>query len=132
MMNAAKESCFPEQTSLSAIETVVPGIARSFSHRLKSSNIDGIFLTQATLEGAFDGRHLNLGFRFEVDGVSLPYNIYAVLVASANDVLAWFDLTNGCNGPGASIFPRGKFDLPTVKFEAAGALDLHIIVWGRL
>jgi hypothetical protein len=128
----ATESCFPEWTSLDVIETFNPKVPHSFSYRLKSTNTGGVFLTHATLEGRFDDQKLNLGFRFEIDGVSLPYNIYAVLVASASRVLGWFDLTSGCNGPGGSIFPRGKLDLPAVKFESAELLDVHIIVWGRL
>lgn len=114
------------------IETFNPGTAYSFSHRLKSANAGGEPWTNATLEGQFDGQKLNLGFRFEVDGVSLAYNIYAVLVASASSVLGWFDLTKACSGPGGSIFPRGKLDLPAVKFESTEPLDVHIIVWGRL
>jgi hypothetical protein len=64
--------------------------------------------------------------------VSLPYNIYAVLVVSGGEVLAWRDLTKACTDPGASIFPGQSFALPPIKTSNMGKSDWHIIVWGRL
>jgi hypothetical protein len=126
------ESCLPDWTSLDVIESISPGLPSAFSLRLRSRNLSGDFLTQATLEAGFDGSILNLGFRFEMEGVSLPYNIYALLAAAPDAALAWHDLTNGCSGPGASIFPKGKYDLPHLKISREKPFDLHVIVWGRL
>jgi len=75
---------------------------------------------------------MELTFRFKFDGVSLPYNIYAVLVVSSDKVLAWYDLTKECRGPEASIFPGQSYSIPRLKDLDSSISDLHIIVWGRL
>jgi hypothetical protein len=125
----AAESCLPDFTSLDVFQDAS---APTFSHRLKSRNVKGPFLTRATLDGKSDDGTLNLTFRFKTDGVSLAYNIYAILVAAGPNLLLWRDLTNGCKGPGISIFPGQQHALPAIKLSGSGKSNLHIIVWGRL
>jgi hypothetical protein len=124
-----KESCLPDFTSLDIFQDAS---MQSFSLPLKSQNVSGPFVTRATLDGQWDGTALALTFQFRFDGVSLPYNIYALLVVSGNEVLAWQDLTKTCTGPGVSIFPGQHFALPPIKTSNMGKSDWHIIVWGRL
>jgi hypothetical protein len=125
----ANDSCLPEFTSLDGFQEAS---ASSFSLPLKSHNVSGPFVTHATLEGQWDGSALSLTFQFKVDGVSLPYNIFAVMIVSDKDVLAWHDLTNSCTGPGKGIFPGQSYALPAVKTSTAPRAGWHIIVWGRL
>lgn len=130
---SAQSTCLPEFAALDAIELLKANVPRTFTHRLRSKNVDGIFLSKASLTGRFDGiNQLDLEFRFDREGVSLPYNIYAVLVASPEEAFAWHDLTKGCTGPGASIFPGGSFKLPATKLSRSLAINLHLLVWGRL
>jgi hypothetical protein len=124
-----KESCLLDFTSLDVFQD---SSVQSFSLPLKSRNANGPFVTHATLDGLWDGMTLALTFRFKLNGVSLPYNIYAVLVVSGGDVLAWRDLTKACTDPGASIFPGQSFALPPIKTSNMGKSDWHIIVWGHL
>jgi hypothetical protein len=125
----AEDSCLPDFTSLDVFQDAS---APSFSLPLKSQNASGPFVTHATLDGRWDGTALALTFQFRFGGVSLPYDIFAVLVTSGRDVLAWNDLTNACSGPGAGIFPGDSFPLPPIKTTAAPKPGWHIIVWGRL
>jgi hypothetical protein len=88
-----KESCLLDFTSLDVFQD---SSVQSFSLPLKSRNAHGPFVTRATLDGQSDGATLALTFRFKLDGVSLPYNIYAVLVVSGGEVLAWRDGATTC------------------------------------
>jgi hypothetical protein len=124
-----KGSCLPDFTSLDVFQD---STVQSFSLPLKSRNVNGPFVTHATLDGKWDGTALALTFQFKFDGVSIPYNIYAVLVVSGGEVLAWRDLTKACTDPGASIFPGRSFALPPIQTSNIGKSDWHIIVWGQL
>lgn len=130
---ACADTCLPEFTALDVIETVNAGSARTFTHPLKSKNVGGIFLTRVVLTGEFDGQRLSLTVRFPADGVSLPYNVYLLVVGTEQDMLRWQDLTRGCKAPGASIFPGQSVNLDAIKFQPdAGTANLHLILWGRL
>jgi hypothetical protein len=130
---SGQSTCLPEFAALDVIELLKTNAPRTFTHRLKSKNVDGIFLSKASLTGRFNGvDQLDLEFRFDTNGVGLPYNIYAVLVASPEEAFAWHDLTKGCTGAGASIFPGGSFKLPVTKLSRSLEINLHLLVWGRL
>ena len=127
---AKADTCFPPFTSLDVFQAVNKDNPQ-FSHRLKSRNLQGLFVTRATLEGKLNERKLELAFHFRADGVSLPYNIFAVLVATDSQPLAWHDLTKGCTGLPGSIFPGQSVKIPPVTLPS-DPVDLHIVVWGRL
>jgi hypothetical protein len=127
------ETCLPGFSSLDVIEVVETGSSHSFSHQLKAANRSGIFLSRATLNGEFEGQELKLSFHFDFDGVSLPYNIFALLVASETEVLAWHDFTRGCYSPPPSIFPGQSYNkTPAIRINNPGKFNLHIIVWGNI
>lgn len=145
---SGQTSCMPEYTALNVAENVVPLFERSFVHSLRSMNGAGdLFSTRVQLEGrvivheagvneAGIGNEalLDLTVRFDpaFGGVSLPYNLYAILVISDGRVLAWLDFTNSCRSSGVSFFPGREVRIPSVKLIGVDPQTLQIMVWGRL
>jgi hypothetical protein len=129
----ADRSCLPDFNSLQLLETTTPGASQEFIKPLKSMNMNGLFQTkvQAVIRIAQD---LEMLIRFdpEFDGVSLPYNLYAVLVVADGAVLSYMDFTRECAGPGIGFFPGGEIRLPRIKLIGADPQKLQIMVWGRL
>jgi len=129
-------SCLPEFTSLQAMETVNPDYPRGFTHPLLAEGPVGRFATRAILQArpGLDPLTLELKVLFdpEFDGVSLAYNLYAAQVLIDGVPEFFMDYTNGCQGPGKSIFPGGQIRLPSVKLIGGKAQRLQIMVWGKL
>jgi hypothetical protein len=124
-----QRSCLPSFTALQTFET-----AHEFKHGLSSRNSQGDFLTHVIFEGTRTENELRLrvGFDPAWEGVSLPYNLYAVMVIANGESVAWLDFTNGCQGPGISFFPGRTLDLPVVKLLGVSGQKLQIMVWGKL
>lgn len=74
---------------------------------------------------------LSVRFDPEFTGVSLPYNLYAVLVIHNGAVAAWWDYTQGCKGPGLSFFSGREIDMPPLKMVGGASDQLQIMVWGK-
>lgn len=135
---AGQTSCVPVFTALNVIEEVNPREGASFIHPLIAENGSGLFVSRVRLEGTTrtDGEvpTLELTVRFDpaFEGVSLPYNLYTILVISDGRVLNWLDFTNSCRGPGISFFPGREIHVPSVKLVGADPQKLQIMVWGRL
>ena len=102
---------------------------------LFSLNASGLFQTKVVLDGNYDpaSGKLSLSNHFDekFEGVSLPYNLFAVLVIADGHVVAWQDYTQGCVGTGVGIFPGQKFLLKPVNLPA-NKQKLQITVWGSL
>ncbi len=82
---------------------------------------------------AEDSHELKLTAMFDpdFDGVSLPYNLYAVQAVLDGQVVFYMDY-RGCQGPGPSFFPGREIRLPSVKLIGGKPQKLQIMVWGRL
>lgn len=75
---------------------------------------------------------LKVRFKPDFDGVSLPYNLYAVMIVREGEPVGWWDYTRACKGPGLSFFPGREIQLPKVNLVGGGAERLQIMVWGKL
>ncbi len=64
-------------------------------------------MSRVLFEGKREPVNSRCGIYFdpEFDGVSLPYNLYAVLVIADGETLAWMDLTQGCRDRVKLFFP---------------------------
>lgn len=156
---SGQSSCMPEYTALNVVERVVPLLERSFVHSLRSMNGAGdMFSTRVQVEGRVSvsarpieagvgdvSVHLNqasvsseasLDLTVQFDpafgGVSLPYNLYAILVISDGRVLTWLDFTDSCRSSGVSFFPGREVRIPSVKLIGVDPQTLQIMVWGRM
>ncbi|HMN69543.1 MAG TPA: hypothetical protein PKC28_13465 [Bdellovibrionales bacterium] len=134
---AAQTSCLPETLSGQFLETVDLGGASERVHSLKSVNMTGSFVTKVQMVAGYQGGAeptLALRFRFDpaFDGVSLAYNLYAVLVLADGQPAAWMDFTSGCTGLGIGFFPGREVAVPVVKLRATPAARVQIMVWGKL
>jgi len=129
----AQSSCLPD---FLALQTQVPGrVDQTFARDLQT-RVNGELIPIAVEfrgEMRSDGQmHSHLQFTLNDDHVSLPFNLYAVLVASHGRVLAWWDFTLGCEQPGVSFFPGRVFTLPTLKNVDGSVETLQVMIWGRL
>ncbi len=79
-----------------------------------------------------DAVKMSVRFDPKFDGVSLPYNLFAILIIRDGEAAAWWDFTSGCTGPGVSFFPGQEIHLPKLKLIGADPERLQIMVWGRL
>jgi hypothetical protein len=133
----AGESCLPSYTALQ-LETRVQGDqAESLAYYLQAKRGDEVFQSKVILAGETDASHprslpLEIEFDPKFQGVSLPYNLYAVLIVLDGEIVEWLDFTSSCVGPGVSIFPGQKISLPEVKLIGDKPQKLQIMVWGRL
>ena len=122
-------SCLPKYTALQTMES-----KSSFSHFLTSQNSQGLFTTHVLLEGNIVDENLKMKLQFDPnwEGVSLPYNLYAVMVIADGKPAAWYDFTRGCETAGIGFFPGRSLELPPVKLLGSPAQRLQIMVWGKL
>lgn len=125
-------SCLPESTAAQTFWRV--GAGEPLRVPLSTRRGEETILTRVYLEGDRDGETIRMKVRFDPDfqGVSLPYNLYAVLVIRNGAPFAWWDFTSGCEGSGLSFFPGQEILLPKVKTVGDKADRLQIMVWGRL
>ena len=124
----SQTSCLPNYTALQTTE-----VRSSFSHFLTSKNSQGPFTTHVVLEGAVLDENLKMKIQFDPswEGVSLPYNLYAVMVIADGKPAAWYDFTRGCEAPGIGFFPGRSVELPPVKLLGSPVQRLQIMVWGK-
>lgn len=122
-------SCLPDFTALQAVET-----ESEFKHLLVSRNSQGDFRTRVILEGRQEDGALKMRIGFDPawGGVSLPYNLFAIMVIAEGKPVGWLDFTGTCQGPGISFFPGRTIDLPEVKLLGGSKQKLQIMVWGKL
>lgn len=127
-----QKSCLPQDLALQTFESGGPGT--TFHRPLSSQNSQGRFLTKVILDGKVDEQGLKLSFQFDPawEGVSLPYNLYAILVIADGLPVAWYDYTRECQSPPLSFFPGRLIEVPTVKHLGAYPQKLQIMVWGKL
>ncbi len=134
---AGQTSCLPNYTALNAIHDFASHESGAFVHNLIAENGNGLFVSRVQIVGTLTGgdiSSLDLIARFDpsFDGVSLPYNLYSILVISNGKVQSYVDFTDACRSPGVSFFPGREFRIPSIKLIGADPQKLQIMVWGRL
>lgn len=132
---AAQHSCLPDFNALQVREVFDLNLAHNFSYPFQSVNARGNFTTHVQLRGKYGTDHkLQLEALFDPNfqGVSLPYNLYAMLLVQNGSVVGWFDFTDGCQGPGIGFFPGQVIHLPRVQLSGGGKAAVQIMIWGRL
>ncbi len=126
-------SCFPSHLALAEIELLEFGNPRTFEHLLKSTNVDGVFLTPVVLEGVFDGHNISFYLKYpqKEDEVAIPYNLFAIMVTIADSVAYWADFSRGCKDLPVSVYPGNQVNLGTAKFSRRSAAEVHLLAFGR-
>ncbi len=129
----AQKSCLPAHTAAQVFWTFSEN-SPSQAQKLVSDRSGQLIKTRVQLEGHRAGGEVNLSVKFDptFDGVSLPYNLYAVLIVREGTVEAWWDFTESCRSPGLSFFPGREIRLPAVKVIGEKPEQLQIMVWGKL
>lgn len=124
-------SCLPEFTSLRAEADF--GRASQQTFILKSVNPKGMFETKARMTAGLEGNQLSVKFHWDENfsGVSLPYNLYSLLVVQDGVAVGWFDFTHDCEGPGVGFFPGQSFSLPPLKTVSSNK-QIKFIIFGRI
>ena len=134
--HADGSSCVPEFTSLQTLQMVDFSSGGSGVFPLKSENATGVFVSKARMSYTFAPSTHELRLRFHFDesfeGVSLPFNLYSVLVLHNGAVAGWYDFTHACKGIGPGFYPGQSFSPPPMKLEGEGMQSLQFMVWGRI
>lgn len=119
-------SCLPNSTLLQAFEVLSPQQEMSKTYRAGDTPVlIGLHYS------AKDKTGLHLKFKFEdPNAMSLPFNIYGVLVAGPNLKPTWIDLTEGCFQPGVGFYPGQTVEIP-ISMDLKGNTPIHLMVWGR-
>lgn len=123
--DSGRKSCLPEQTAAQLIWTLETSNADSLLYQLTDQ-------VQLVGERSGDSVHFKIRFNPDFQGVSLPYNLYAVMVVKEGEPMAWWDFTRSCLAPGVSFFPGREVQLPKVNLVGGRAERLQIMVWGKL
>lgn len=131
-----RPSCLPEYNSLQAILPLDLSADGARSFQLKSDNASGVFLTKVVMDYAYSAQAQTLNMKFHFDdafgGVSLPYNVFAILVLQNGNPVVWYDYTKACQTLGPGIYPGQSFSPVPVKLSGGGRQPLQIMVWGRI
>lgn len=133
----AQKSCLGEVMALQTLETIDPKSPKGFRHALKSERSGRRFETKVFLSGVVEARELStlkirIGFDEKFGGVSLPYNLAAVMLVREGEVIGWWDYTNSCAEPPLSFFPGREIEIAPVKLIGDRPQKLQIMVWGSL
>lgn len=109
---------------------------------LPTKNSQSSWVTNAVSTFNFTKADFQLGFSFPLPKgrVSIPYNIYHAQVSTVSEsgesmLSHSIDFTDGCRGPGISIFPGGYINLVPIKYplpEAKNGESLRVQIWGHL
>jgi hypothetical protein len=135
--SAGQSSCLPAFNSLQTAEVFDPKQPAVFIRALATEGASGLIQTKVQLVGRPSKdvpNALDLSVRFDpnFNGVSLPYNLYSVLVIRDGEVMSWMDFTKQCQGPGIGFYPGQEVHLPLLKFDGGDAHKLQIMIWGRI
>lgn len=127
-------SCLPSYTALQSEWLAGGSDSKSFASPILIEKSGKLSPSRVLFVGETIGGAVKMSVKFDpkFDGVSLPYNLYAVLIVRDGEPAAWWDFTSGCTGPGISFFPGQEIHLPKLKLIGADPERLQIMVWGRL
>tara|TARA_Y100001935_G_C17299000_1_gene507946 strand:+ start:2017 stop:2472 length:456 start_codon:yes stop_codon:yes gene_type:complete len=126
-------SCLPEATSLQSFEvTRAEGSEKSYELKtlrfgqLKPSEVD------VRISQNFETKSLQFSFAFQQeDIVSLPFNIYAIMISMDSGPVVWKDLTRGCRDPGIGFYPGQRVELEPIPFPASAGESYRVMIWGQ-
>lgn len=131
---ADEVSCLPEYTSLRAQADLQATPMQTFV--LRSEGSKGLFDSKVRLDVSLNeqGDQLRLKFYWDhsFEGVSLPYNLFSVLVIQNGVPAGWLDFSSDCQNPGVGFFPGQSFSPSPVKVDGHAGKQFKFIVWGRI
>jgi hypothetical protein len=132
-----RHSCLADFSSLQFMTMVSSSEAVHAQSPMKTMRAGELQATHVvfdldSVDGQSDQLEATIRFDPKFTGVSLPYNLQAVLMVKGGEVLGWWDFTHACTGPGVSFFPGRVIYLPKVKLIGVKPEPLQIIVWGKL
>lgn len=128
-------SCLPDVTSLQTFETWSIDQPLEKIYELKTQKFDRIKNTQVLVSAThnLDKKSLELVFSFsKPDVMSLPFNIYAIMVSTSRGEVIWRDLTSSCMEPGIGFFPGQKIPLEPIPLELNEGDSYRLMIWGRI
>ena len=134
-VSAGAQSCLPAFTAGQLLEKFSSDSVREVVQPLTTMRGESLITTRVQLVARNTAEALHLSFRFDptFDGVSLPFNLFAVLITRDGKVLEWWDFTKSCQAPGLGFFPGRVVELPPVPLaDVPSAGPVQIVVWGRL
>ncbi len=131
---AVPMSCLPETLSLQAFESIsASGNSRSFP--LKSEKFGQIKDSgaQVRIDQDIQSGRLDVEFSFQAeDGISLPFNVYALLIVTSDGEKEFRDFTSHCTDPGIGFYPGQKVKLDPIFLKLREEQTYHLMIWGRM
>lgn len=126
-------SCLPEATSLQSYESGGQGdVVKTYelsTLRLGQLRATGV---NVQLKQSRKDQSLELSFSFQQDDImSLPFNIYAVLVVTEKGETTWRDLTSACTDPGIGFYPGQKVKLDPIPLKIDESESYRVMIWGQ-
>lgn len=127
-------SCLPEATSLQTFETWHSAQPLKRTYELKTQKFDRI-KDSGVLVSVFhnlEKKSLELSFFFsQSDILSLPFNVYAVMVTTSKGQVVWNDFTSSCMDPGIGFYPGQEVSLEPIPLDLDEGESYRLMVWGR-
>jgi hypothetical protein len=144
----ASYDCFKDDLAFMHSQNISLSRPLNFTSFLPSHNIDGAFMTRARIQVRTNASPksndwwngiIKFDFPLPKDQVSLPYNVFAVVVevpVEQGGYTYFHDFTDSCTNPGLGLYPGQKFELRDLKLlrQPKGSPDIpiRIGVWGKL
>lgn len=132
----AQTSCLPSGVAAQVFEIVDPKVPFEKTYVLNRWLAGEAYPSLVQMEwksmvNPLDGMEGWIRFRPDFDGVSVPFNVYGVMIILNGQPLLWWDLTDECKSPGVGLFPGDLLKLPSIKWAHFQKQSLQIQIWAR-
>jgi|GEM_PF-1673281 hypothetical protein len=132
---AVPMSCLPAATSLQAFDANAAKPSEKKIYPLTSLKWDQVRETPVQAEVFYNqekgGLEISIFFK-DPEAMSLPYNLYAVLVTTESGRVIWRDFTDACKEPGLSFFPGRRLQLEPFVLKLQPQESYRVMIWGRM
>lgn len=127
-------SCLPEATSLQVIEVWQESDSLKKNYPLKTLSFDQLKDSgvQVSIKYSKIRKSFDMSFFFEDSStMSLPFNLYAVMISNSRGKVLWKDFTSSCFDPGIGFYPGQTVNLDGLPLELQDKESYRVMIWGK-
>ena len=127
-------SCLPEATSLQTFEIFQGHDLTVKTYPLKTLKLDQLKNAGVTTSINHHKNEHKFNFHFyfdDPDALSLPFNIYAIMIVNSRGGSVFKDFTQSCFDPGIGFYPGQKVVIDDLKLELHQGEAYRVMIWGR-
>lgn len=127
-------SCLPEATSLQVFEIWNESASTRKNYPLKTLNFERLKDSgvEVSMKYSKERKAFDLSFTFkDSNSISLPFNLYAIMIANSRGKILWKDFTSSCMDPGIGFYPGQTVNLDDLSMELQDKEPYRVMIWGQ-